>query len=601
MVRRLGILIIILMVIQVYQALNVYADSNVIKTFFYAPAVSGKGEGSLIKVDIEIKAPGSGVFNVEAGGEVDPTTYHSMKMAYMAAMLYAGVDWRSVDVLIKLETQGNVAGPSGSLGVAVAIYTALGHGGYYTNNTVITGAISPDGTASRVGSVDVKCKTAINAGYSFYYPLVNLTRRLHDTCKGHPVSSLINASLTITGGVEPVVVVNTPLPVKFNDAMREATYNLSKRVKELLKYMPHDARSMVLERLNQSARLLDESPYTAASLAFTALTLAYRAYYQSILLNKTNIYDSILGEASTIENILNNLESRLRGMDASGSILYIEFLSTAYTRLADARASLREVEGLAEARSPLINDMVAGLALSRARVETVRNWISTAIMVRDVGPQVSRPMLMKAANLYGNYTGEAVEYANSILEYMVQHYKAPKEVFESRISAINNLMDAAKDYYNRGNYIAALGFYREALSRTISQIFGFFLTKGGKTVINGYYKDLVSIYAVIQSQLLLRGFVSGLAIAYNEYSKKLFGNEPATAIGLMEQAIATSLAWYVITLKPLASMGTTNTSIPNEPPLRDPALTITIAIASYILGLLAVSGYTVRISRSMIK
>ncbi len=570
-----------------------------VEASFYAPAVSDTGRADLIRVDIRIDIPGSGLFKVDAGGEVDNTTYHSMKMAVMTASMYAGIRWDSIDVRIRLETSRNVAGPSGSLGVAITTYLLLtrytrGYTG--PGDVAITGAISPDGSASRVGAVDLKCKAAMEHGTKFLYPLVNYTPQLGDECNGTPIPSMINGTMTLLDTPATYMQTNISLPTEFHDAMKDAAASLASKARSLLGELPEEGRSIVESRLEASARVLDKSPYAAASLAFTALYNAYRYYYQSAMLNGTNVYDSASRLVSSVGEELRGVESRLEGADYNGSILYLEFLSTAYTRLADAKSSLEEASGLIRARAPTIEGILSNIALAKARVDTIKAWIDTAERVKSAGPSISRDELRLAVSLYGDYAGEAVLYANSILEYFIENYNAPRDILQVRIETINNLLREAKTYYNEGNYVAALGFYREALSRTLSQIFGFFLARSDPSIIDGYYRDLSSLVSMAQAQLATHGLISGLALAYREYSEVLLEEDPATAIGLLEEALSSSFAWYTLLLSEPAASASTPRPEP-VPMLRDPILTATVGVATYILALALVAWYVVSIIR----
>ncbi len=588
--RRMLALLLIALVVLASTPVGAQQDEvKVLKAWFYAPAVSDEDGADLIRVDIEVRIPGIGDVNVEAGGKVDNTTYMSMKMAVYTAALYAGLDWRRIDASIRLETPQNVAGPSGSLGVAVVTYQLLTRG-HAAEGLTITGAISPDGTASRVGSVDLKCRAAEEAGSTFIYPLVNMTEKLRTTCNGIPVPSIVNATATILGLGPFQVATILEIPPEFNAAMRDAAREIASKALRVAEDAPDNVRMAVEERINASRQVMDVSPYASASLAFTALVTAYNGYYQARLANGSNIYESILSEVGEVKGILEDLRRELDSHSLNGSIYYIEFLSTAYTRLANAEASLEEARSLAEDRSPLIENAISSLAVSRARVETIRAWIDTAERMKAVGPTVTAGELREATVRYGGYTRQAVEYANSILEYMIKYYNAPEDVLGVRIKIINRLVSEARGYEGQGNYVAALGFYREALSMTLSSIFGFFLARSSSDIINGYYNDLETLHSMIQSRLASIGLSSGLALAYEEYASILVGEEPSTAISLLEEAVASSIAWYMLTLKEPGRVVT----VAGEGGgllLRDPALTIILSTASYMLALVVVSQY----------
>ncbi len=597
--RRLALIILIvsLTLQPLIPLIQAYAET--VSVTINVPAVkedNGKVEGDVIQVKVEIGVPGSGRVDVRAGGSIDNTTLTSMKMAVMTAALLAGVDWNSFDAIISLETQGDVAGPSGSLAISVAVYSILSGVNLGLDNASITGAVSPDGLASRVGSVDVKCGASIGRGFDFYYPLANYTDRLRSECEGRPVSSVVNATLEIMGFSSYKVEFSYKPPLQFNESMKKAALYLAGETRKLLdEYgIRGEQASLIEERLRVAENRLETSPYTAASFAYSALLEAYRVIYGDRLLKSDSMAEEALRIIDEISPLLDDLEGNLTSMTREGSIYYVEFLSTAYTRLAAARSSLEEARGLINAGSTALDVIVGDLAHARARVDSIIAWISTAESLRYVGPRASEALLERIVNRASEYSRTAVSYATSLIEYIGESYPINKDELKAYLNAIKILVEKADKYKAEGNNIAALGFYREALSESLSRIFNFPATRGG-TIIEGYINELHRLIATINSYTAMRGIVSGLSLAYMEYSKLIYNVNKIQSLGLMEESMASSMIWLMGLIQPLSSGRgmEAQVSSPRSQPIaiEDPAFTISLAAAAYLLGLLIAARY----------
>ncbi len=598
--RAMLILLLISIILLQQAQLGIVSSAESISLIVNVPAVkeNDRGvKGDVIQVRVELKVPGSGRVSVRAGGEVDNTTMTSMKMAVMVAALLAGVDWNSFDTTISLETQGDVAGPSGSLAISIAVYSILAGTGYRLENASITGAVSPDGLASRVGGVNVKCRASIDKGLHFYYPLANYTERLREECvEGRPVSSVVNATLTLAGFPRYSVDFIYKPPIEFNESMRKAARYLANETRKLM--VSYGINSVeggsIEERLRIAENRLDTHPYAAASFAYSALFEAYRMIYGKRLLEAGDMARESMNIIEEIDSMLDMLEENLTSMTSEGSIYYVEFLSTAYTRLAAARSSLEEAKGLVEARSPVLDVIVNDLAHARARVDSIIAWIMTARMLKDVGPRASEGLLERIVERASEYSKTSVSYATSLVEYIGEVYPVNRDELKAYLSSIAILVEKADEYRAEGNNIAALGFYREALSQSLSRIFNFPATKG-ELVIKGYLDELKRLIATINSYSAMRGIISGLSLAYIEYSSLMYNVNKAQALGLMEEAMASAMIWMMGVIQPTSLTGGLEeagiTSTEKSPVIEDPAFTISLAAATYLLGLLVAAKY----------
>ncbi len=536
-------------------------------------AVVGDDQGEIVPATVTV-TPGG--FNVElkANGNTGRVLNASTWMAVAVGSLYAGVDWNTISVTITLETNGDVEGPSGSVAIALATYLALTRGNYSLSDYAITGAIGPGGSSTRVGGVDIKCKTAMTEGLTLVYPLANITPKLAEQCNGVPVATILDAAWAVSGLPPGTLDFKIPVPGEFNETMRQVAYNLSEQAirvsRETLGYVPDIVQAYV----NESMSLVDSYPYAAASRGYAALLAAYTEYYQS----RQDL--DVQGEAARIRGVLAGLQDKLDGMDWNGSIFYIEFLATAYTRLAEAEATLEELAAIA---SPNPVTAARMLAQAEARAETVKSWIATAERLRDVGPLVSQAELEAMISRFGQFTRMAAEYSNSMLDYMIQVYNVPEEDIKPIIDSLNWLLSEAERYAAEGNSVAALGFYRQALSRSL-MLFSTALEGQPMDVIEGYYKGLTQAYSLLHSRLAATGLVSGLALAYVSYAQALKDTSPPVAVAMMQEAIASVIPWYTLLLKSAQPLEQGQATGGAGVQLDDVTVSVITVAASYVLG-----------------
>jgi len=171
------------------------------------------------------------------------------------------------------------------------------------------------------------------------------------------------------------------------------------------------------------------------------------------------------------------------------------------------------------------------------------------------------------------------------------------------LSSIKILVDKADKYRAEGNNIAALGFYREALSQSLFRIFNFPITRG-EAIIDGYIRELDRLIATINSHSAMRGIISGLSLAYMEYSRLIYSVDKVQSLGLMEEAMASSIIWLMgLTQSPNRQGGNVASSQQASSSqviaVEDPAFTISLAAATYLLGLLIAAKYASSLYRRL--
>lgn len=562
-------------------------ERGVIEGWVLVPAVSGDG-GSVINVTMKIIYPGSGKIVVtSSSGEsfVSELTRYSMIMAFSTASLLAGYYWGSFDVVITLKTRERVAGPSGGFAVSLLAFSLLTEGrNLGISGYTITGSISPEGMSSRVGGVDVKCRVSQERGLKLMLPLSNV-EDLQQSCRARsPVAGLIEARSVILGLPEPEVSYNLSLPQRFYEVMREEAQRLLADVVSL------GVRTAEVNSLiNRARENLNASPYSAASLAFSAYVEALRVKHAERLPQRGYFEQTI----DALDKRAKELRGALDGAPRDGSIYYAEFLATAYTRLADAEARLASARAL-HSRGAAASEVAGQLALAEARLRTVEVWRQAAMALRNERPLVSAKDLELASRIFGSYVELATDYAVSYLDYVVKNYRpANEQAIVTSIDIIKDLVRKGREQRQAGNHLASIGFYRESLSRSLSTI-----SSQGETlsreVAERYLAELRRIMSFMSLYSFSRGYVSGLAPAYAEYSAVRYGyGDYGIAVGLMQEAVASVILWSTLAIsKPSVAFGNivfSESQTPTAQRAREAmpvswALVALTAVSSFVIG-----------------
>lgn len=571
--------------------------------FNLVAVVEGKDKGVLIPATLTITYPGNGTVLVNAGGGVGDITLKSTVQAVKLASLLSGVDWRQWDFNLTIHTDSGIDGPSGSVMVALVAYTLLSGAptGEGFKGIVVTGAVSPDGLASSVGGVEYKCQAAGEGGLAFYYPLVNYTSKLAETCSGYRYTGILN----LTSQVFHVSSPPTPkppftLPQEFNETMRAAAERMAGMAEDLLE----KAKSLgvanatiepIENTIRQSKSLLETHPYAAASLAFSSLRDAYSIYLTGLTMNKTYkeakaILDDV---AENVSKSLDSLEQTLDRLPRNGSIYYVEFVATAYTRLAAARSSLIAYHNYSESAEMVYDYAIPELAHAAARITSIEEWIKSANATRSERPTLSSSDIERLAWILRDYATTSGDYASSLAEYAVKYYGRSKSLLVY-IDILGSLQERAVEYMNQSNYLAAIGFYRELLSQSLNVMFQASIQayKGPGTVIPDYMKELTRLYDSIVIRLLNRGLTPGLAPAYYDYAiaEEELNNTEASIL-LKDEAVVSAMVWDMLTIAHSSINKTTSEYKTIKGQSHTPTETIilatVVALMAYVVGYLS--------------
>ena len=507
----------------------------------YVPAVSDD-KGELIKVEVKIVYPGHGLVNVKSGGSVGASTVYSVRMAVLAASLFLGVDWSSVDVDVTFATLTGLKGPSASFALALAVYALLSPLTPPGNLTryVVTGAVSPEGLSSRVGGVQAKCKAAVDEGFVFVAPLSNEADVAGcDEDNVILVTGLLDASSSILG--YRVYIPPAPLyyPENYADLMKSeaekmasyASGNLSEALSaDLIDYVTANA---IRARIEEALDLADDKPYSAASLAFTALSQTLSAIAEARASREGRGY---------VESLIAKAEAGLREIQASlpknaTTWPEAELLSVAYTRAADAEASIARARALLDKGD--VKGAASEAAYALARLETVKTWGRAAGLLAGMGPLVGPGQLSLLASRLDSFVGTAINYTNAVLRLLEEEGGAS---YGDARALLSRLYSEARAYLEKDEPLTAIGYYREALGLSSYWLFYASLAIGASPeAVKGYWEELEALANHTLSQAAARGLYSVLASSYIEYAGVLMDRgDPMSAVRILEAAVASA-------------------------------------------------------------
>ncbi|MEM1927922.1 MAG: S16 family serine protease [Acidilobaceae archaeon] len=522
------------------------------------PAVRGS-QGTLVNVTVQLVYPGSGAIRVAVEnerGEIGKITRLSMELAVRTASLLAGYSWRSFDANITIHITTDITGPSGGVAIALLTYSLLSLNSNSSIAVPVTGAVTPHGLASRVGGIPEKCVAAMSGGMILVMPLAN-TAEAPQTCRYLPVAGVLDASEKL--GVIDVPSVDlrvdfSTLHPKLDSLLSRVAEDLSAKTESILSELPPPLKAevsrVVAPLLEEASSVREKSPYTASSIAFSAYIRALQAKYSYALSREGRSYavrvlESLKSEASSIE-------LKLRNLQPDNSQLYVEFASLAYARLADAVYHI----GLVEANIDRLKaeDLAFRLAYISGRLETSRLWVAVAEDLRGEGLKLSEYAFSDLLTHLRDFARIAADYAVEVVNYSIRYYpldEDTKRYMSSIALQLREISRLAEAEYARENRVAALGYYRECLSKALditSQ-----LLAGDDRALRLYYEELQRSWLIAIARLSAKGLSPGVSYLYYEYaSYRASRGDYGSALDLMEDAVLSAMLWSMAALSYLA-------------------------------------------------
>jgi hypothetical protein len=480
--------------------------------------------------------------------------------------LYSGLDPRDVDV--SFSVTGPIDGPSAGAALTVGVLAAL-RGDALLPGVTMTGAVSPDGTISRVGGVGLKLAAAKEAGYStVLLPPGNATLQVsgsNETISAvdagndlgldvRHVSTVAEAYQLLTGmPLTPGADVPYVLPASVRDAGAQTARDLIANTAELVAQIPADAakRPVLIEGLARSEEFLAAGDAASAyALAVEALLVAGRVTtvhrYGSVIDAKglQAARDLLTDEAKTA--VAEAEAALLEGSDIDGlGMEQVVSLPTALAWSAYARATL---QGLASSVLGLDTreGILAGAAvLSEARdsiallqpdaLEVIRAMPSQPLPSKDWAAEYLSGYTMflaRAGEANADYIAEVVlpsipsasvgtDDVRSLAPVLDQSRLAREALSTATEATPREIQDAAiaiTDFVSTGMFIAAT---QEA------GITGFNLVSDAPTItdassVQASIDSLLGVISGASSQAAARGLDAGYPVWSAEWGSAAF-------------------------------------------------------------------------------
>lgn len=537
--------------------------------------------GTLVNATLTLSYPGTGQVVVYNGtGMATGSTLYSMKMAFAVAMIYAGLNWRSYNLIIHLNFTGPVSGPSGSFAIMLATYAlATGISSEPLHRYAITGAVSPSGLSGPVGGLEYKCMAASEGHVSIMYPIGDLVSGSEycSNVSSLPVSGIMNVLASVYNIMEPTPSLNITL-APFQAVMKNVSEQFINSTNGLLDYLNGhlsrlDGNKVLLsnatafvntshEDLSLALRYLDSLPYASASYAFNAYYYALAANYTLWAYEShqegVSVTQPLIKIANNVSSYVTGLLSNLTSYERpSASLSYYELLATAAARMADALYYSQYVSYLTQEPVNIDDAYVLAYytALAKARIPSALGWIETAKALSHEPPNITLGLLNSTAAALEAYTNLTVSYASSLIEYYASQFESIGDVSAAQEllameSDLQYLFSLGQKLANGSNLLGAIGAFQDALTQSLQIIFieatqSFSTPSISSRVISSYADELVHEYDVISSALLMRSLPSYVDSAYMNYARTLMNVDPQSAIYIMETAVVDSLSWYL--------------------------------------------------------
>lgn len=577
--KRLGPLIIIMVVLlSLASGLSVTSAQGIEQwsrtTWVLLPAVEGTS-GVVTNATVTLSYPGSGqVVVTDNTGPAGSSTLDSMRMAFMVAMTYAGLNWQFYNLNVHINVSGQISGPSGSFGVMLAVYSlATGVDDSYLHRFAVTGAVSPSGLSGPIGGLQYKCEAASADGLGIAYPVGNLVnsslecnnslqvplagiaQALHELLNAYPFS--LNVSVSQLPGFSSVMssvaqgfISNSTRIIEGLSSANVADQAVAQEVDTYV--------NSSLQDLQLARKYLSSIPYAAASYAFTAYIYALAANYTEwayeYYKRGLSVSSFFTSEASKISGYATSMISSDANLtNSTYTLAFAELMATAFARLADSLYYASYASSIAGQVGNNVSEAYVPayyLAVAYARLASAEGWVEAARESGPSGPSVSSLFISTTAEAAGKFTDAAIQYADSLINYYVQEFESVGDVAEAQVlqsmeSDLNFLVSEGDQLLSNGYYLAAIGVYEDALTNALNIIFVETQSFTVPQVIGSYAKELELEYSMLASSLAKRGLGSSLDASYMSYAGTLMSSDPQDAIYIMETAVIDELVWYL--------------------------------------------------------
>ena len=416
-------------------------------------AVEEGGKGSVINATLILKR-GNGNILAEPRFLVNESVVISARVGFYIASLLARKNPYNYDVELYIDTEETVSGASASGFISAAILLLL-EGYKVDNKTTMSGMISSLGFLLPVAGIREKIRAAERDGYKrVILPSVlknttigyeNSTIEIEYACSVSEASEVITWNNTI--GVNNLDILSSYLDSYYREISADELKPFKNitlvflSILDTIKYNLTDTelRSRINELTRQARDILEEDPYSAASLAFVAL------YTASIDISRKNFsqLESLIGLSlnESLEVGRKAVEQARNHIAASGRCSL-----PAYFALAAAEARLY----LAENAAHVDDNKTKALALLRAI--SASTWAETAIYVSKTTTTVVDCEKVKAITEF------IVNYSELVYNYLKSlQYGREIEIPMPDERKIGEWLEDSKLYLSEGNYERALG------------------------------------------------------------------------------------------------------------------------------------------------
>ncbi|WP_244372542.1 S16 family serine protease [Staphylothermus marinus] len=402
--RLVSSMLVFLIILSAIFMVNAYPANITIHTFrksvvVYAPAVTRSGEGAVLRVNLTIVYPGSGMVYFSARPLVEPDTQATARIAAYVASTVTGQNFYSYDYYVVMTSNSLVVGGPSAGGLMTIGFISLFLNKTLNPNVTMTGMINPDGSIGPVGGLLGKLHAVAKSGFKvFLIPvgqrIVYVEKRIvkrvlwgyYETIKYVPVDLVkegekLNVTVIEVGNIfdamkyflgvnvkpiksSKIIMNNTVLNIidKFAWENYVRSMNLFNESKKLFNQLDLFTRIQLydqiknVEKMNYQLKQLIDENLSIASFIYSNKVLKENIYinwlYKSIL-GKLNLENTISMINETIKDLHDKLSTTGPGLNPlliESHGLYFQALTNYIELLSKNNASFTtgDIEKLAD-------------------------------------------------------------------------------------------------------------------------------------------------------------------------------------------------------------------------------------------------------------
>lgn len=169
----LSLMLMLLLALSIMSPMIVSSMDSTINSFrrsvvVYAPAVTHDGEGSVLRINLTLVYPGSGMVYFSARPLIEPDVQAAARIAAYVASTITGRDFYSYDYYVVMTSSTLVVGGPSAGGLMTVGFISLFINKSINKSVTMAGMINPDGSIGPVGGLLAKLQAVSRSGFKYF-------------------------------------------------------------------------------------------------------------------------------------------------------------------------------------------------------------------------------------------------------------------------------------------------------------------------------------------------------------------------------------------------------------------------------------------------